>query len=203
MLPLTYPARPVQGGPLPGAPAKTGEWYYEPKVNEERALLHVPTGTLFNRHGQGFSKTLLFGEALATLRDAIGNDPHLAWLDCGAFGFRHKLGLGSLLIFDAPACPGTWKARQALLQTLHGSCIATVWRYLDEPPPSGHALLFPSPLAPVPLLEIWNRLQTRNRTLGVELFEGLVAKRADGLYPIQLLSPAREFPGWVKHRWAW
>lgn len=29
--PPCYPARPVNGGPLPAAPAKEGEWFYEPK----------------------------------------------------------------------------------------------------------------------------------------------------------------------------
>ncbi len=34
-------------------------------------------------------------------------------------------------------------------------------------------------------------------------YEGLVAKRTTDPYPIQLRSPAEEFVGWVKHRWAY
>jgi hypothetical protein len=31
--PLTYPARPINGGPLEWAPPKPGPWCYEPKYN--------------------------------------------------------------------------------------------------------------------------------------------------------------------------
>ena len=31
--PGTYPARPINGGPLELAPPKPGRWYYEPKYN--------------------------------------------------------------------------------------------------------------------------------------------------------------------------
>ena len=51
MNPITYPARPINGGPLEKARPKHGEWFYEPKYNGWRALVHVPTGTMFNRHG--------------------------------------------------------------------------------------------------------------------------------------------------------
>lgn len=47
----------------------------------------------------------------------------------------------------------------------------------------------------------WDRLQHINRELKCELFEGLVAKRADSYYPLQLRSPDVEFPFWMKHRW--
>ncbi len=46
-------------------------------------------------------------------------------------------------------------------------------------------------------------MQALNREWGVEYYEGLVAKRADSLYPIQLRSPGAECPFWIKHRWAW
>ncbi len=49
--PITFPARPIQGGKLDKAPKKTGLWFAEPKFNGWRALVHCPSGTMWNRHG--------------------------------------------------------------------------------------------------------------------------------------------------------
>jgi len=68
--PRTYPARPISGGPLELALPKQGHWCYEPKYNGWRALVHAPTGTMFNRHGQPLSIAGLFGSALKHLRNA-------------------------------------------------------------------------------------------------------------------------------------
>jgi len=51
--------------------------------------------------------------------------------------------------------------------------------------------------------EAWVTLRSANAWLGCEFYEGLVAKRADSLYPIQLRSPDEAFAGWIKHRWQW
>ena len=48
---ITFPARPIQGGRLDLAPPKRGLWFAEPKLNGWRALIHTPTGTMWNRHG--------------------------------------------------------------------------------------------------------------------------------------------------------
>ncbi|MCX6928101.1 MAG: hypothetical protein NT154_33550, partial [Verrucomicrobia bacterium] len=47
--PPTYPARPLNGGPLELAPPKPGPWSYEPKYNGWRALVHAPTGSMFQK----------------------------------------------------------------------------------------------------------------------------------------------------------
>jgi len=44
-------------------------------------------------------------------------------------------------------------------------------------------------------------LQKAKAVLGCEFNEGVVAKRADSLHPIQLLAPDKEFTFWTKHRW--
>ncbi len=57
--------------------------------------------------------------------------------------------------------------------------------------------------APVkPPLDFYRELRQLNRQWHCPFYEGLVAKRADSLYPVQLRSPTLEFPGWVKHRWS-
>ncbi len=65
--PCTYPARPINGGSLELALPKPGHWYYEPKYNGWRALVHAPTGTMFNRRGQPLSIAGLFSCALKRL----------------------------------------------------------------------------------------------------------------------------------------
>ena len=62
--PPTYPARPINGGGLELAPPKPGQWRYEPKYNGWRALVHAPTGSMFNRYGQPLSIAAEFGRAL-------------------------------------------------------------------------------------------------------------------------------------------
>ncbi len=46
MTPITYPARPVNGGSFDKARPKIGVWHYEPKNNGWRALVHAPSGGL-------------------------------------------------------------------------------------------------------------------------------------------------------------
>jgi hypothetical protein len=71
MRPCTYPARPLNGGPLDRALSKSGPWHYEPKYNGWRALVHAPTGTMFNRHGQRLSIEKEFGFAVALAVDCV------------------------------------------------------------------------------------------------------------------------------------
>ena len=101
LTPVTYPARPINGGPLELAPPKPGRWFYEPKYNGWRALVHAPTGAMFDRHGQPLSIAGLLGSALkrlSTVALVIDGMP-VAWFDCEVLGRRHPLGRGTLLVF--------------------------------------------------------------------------------------------------------
>jgi ATP-dependent DNA ligase len=100
--PPTYPARPLNGGPLELAPPKPGQWGYEPKYNGWRTLVHAPTGSMFNRHGQPLSIAAEFGGALGRLRAValIAEGRAVEWFDCEALDRRHALGRGTLLVFD-------------------------------------------------------------------------------------------------------
>ena len=51
--------------------------------------------------------------------------------------------------------------------------------------------------------DAWVSLQSVNASFGCDFYEGLVAKRGDSMYPIQLRSPDEAFGGWIKHRWQW
>ena len=50
-------------------------------------------------------------------------------------------------------------------------------------------------------LEFYHRLKQLNADLHCPFYEGVVAKRTDSLYPVQLRSATLEFAGWMKHRW--
>jgi hypothetical protein len=65
---ISYPARPLQGGKLDRAPKKTGLWYAQPKYNGWRALVHCPTGTMWNRHGGRLSIADEFDAVLRELQ---------------------------------------------------------------------------------------------------------------------------------------
>ena len=138
--PCTYPARPINGGSLELALPKPGHWYYEPKYNGWRALVHAPTGTMFNRHGQPLSIAGLFSCALKRLRTVrlqSGGVP-VEWFDCEALCRRHRLGHATLLVFDyvsalpeplwqrkellAQAFPAHDYAKPPLAQELYGVC---------------------------------------------------------------------------------
>ena len=49
-------------------------------------------------------------------------------------------------------------------------------------------------------LAFYQRLRDANRVLRCDFFEGVVMKRADAAYPVQLRSSTEEFRGWSKHR---
>ena len=49
-------------------------------------------------------------------------------------------------------------------------------------------------------LNFYLRLKSRESSIGVRFFEGVVMKRADSPYPVQLRRAKEEFRCWVKHR---
>lgn len=199
---LTYPARPIQGGRLELAPPKRGVWFAEPKFNGWRALVHCPSRTMWNRHGSRLTIALCFRDALDELREL--SEEGLIWADCEALERRHNLARGTLIVLDAiPASPTftpAYTERRKFLESLgipqerFSSGIHTG----DKQP-----LLLTTSVPTCPhkeLLAFHQSLKAENRKLGVEFFEGLVMKRGDSIYPVQLRSATEECRQWVKHR---
>jgi ATP-dependent DNA ligase len=201
--PPTYPARPMNGGRLELAPPKPGQWWYEPKYNGWRALVHAPSGSMFNRYGQPLSIAAEFGRALKHLRDLklMAGGIAIEWFDCEALDRRHALSRGTLLAFDyiaPPESPGEplYKRKELLAQAL----AAHEYRQV----PLAEALYAvgahdPGELNPQ---ELYRQLRQLNARWRCQFYEGLVAKRSTDVYPVQLRSPNAEFVGWIKHRWA-
>jgi hypothetical protein len=198
MKPITYPARPMNGGSLEIALPKTGEWFYEPKYNGWRALVHIPTGTVYNRHGDLLSIKDEFAGAILLLRSTMQAEA-FKWVDVEALERRHNIGRGCLIMLDAIPEPAFAKATYA---ERRGWISSPIWPELDLMPQKP----FPTISRPPQIygsLTTWNDLKGINNRLGhVPFYEGMVAKRADSIYPIQLRSPDLKFPYWIKHRWA-
>ena len=200
MKPLTYPLRPVQGGPFDKARAKPpGTWYYEPKYNGWRALVHVPTGTMFNRQGQQLSIAKEFDAVLSKLAAAA----QFKWLDCEALDRRHGLGRGSLVVLDEPGSPLPYEERMLRLTSLVGDVGASLLGLGLTSILTNAVLLAPVLVTQQLAANAWVSLKAINAQLGCEFYEGLVAKESRSPYPVQLRSPNEEFSGWVKHRWQW
>ncbi len=196
----SYPARPINGGPLERARPKTGTWMYEPKLNGWRAIIHAPSGRMYNRHGERLSIEECFKPAL----DILANADVPEWLDCEALERRLQLGRGSLVIFDYLPSPkqrkDTYTDRKALL--LNRLKALPSWKPWQFGAPVQNALYTLEGFIPEVIDELYITLQSENRAVGASLYEGLVAKRADAPYPVQLRSASEETTHWVKHRWA-
>ena len=114
--PPTYPARPIGGGRLELAPKKPGLWHAEPKYNGWRALVHCPTGTMWNRHGGRLTIAHEFKNALDRLREL--SKQGLEWADCEALERRHAIGRGTLVVLDWIIESATYLERREFLSSL-------------------------------------------------------------------------------------
>jgi hypothetical protein len=204
----SYPLRPINGGPFKPDRLKRGLWAYEPKVNGWRAVVHAPTGEMWNRQGKRLSIEKEFAAVLEAIRNA-DLPPEMEWLDCEAFERRHALGKGSLVLLDyIPTDKATYTERQqALYDSLSHIPAWHSWGVEQFMPPENSLLSFAYTYsqdnndAYLDPAAAWERLQEVNKLWNAEVFEGFVAKRIDSPYPRQLRSPNQESPYWVKHRW--
>ena len=198
---LTFPARPIQGGRLDLAPPKRGLWFAEPKLNGWRALIHTPTGTMWNRHGALLTIADCFRSALAALAKLASRG--LVWADCEALERRHNLGRGTLVVLDLVPESGapTYEQRRVMLDAIMPTD-STFSGDTSRAVPCGAVVLTPALRAEshADALAFYHRLRAANRALGCDFFEGVVMKRADSPYPVQFRSATEEFRGWVKHR---
>ena len=195
--PITYPARPIQGGKLDLAPRKIGIWFAEPKYNGWRALVHCPSGTMWNRHGKRLSIAAEFGPALQELRSLVRHG--LIWADCEALERRHAIGRGSVLDWICETGAPTYEQRRDFLTTF----IETERLSLgDWPSFPENAVLIPPTIRDngTATLTFYRSLRDINRKLGADFFEGVVMKRGGAVYLVQLRSDDEECRGMIKHR---
>ncbi len=195
---ISYPARPIQGGKLDRAPKKIGVWYAQPKYNGWRAVVHCPSGTMWNRHGGRFTIAHEFDAALRELRKLV--EAGLIWADCEAMERRHSVGRRSLIVLDLISDAGspTYEERREFLESL----VPLERMSLGEGTmPEDSVLLTPS-IADTngQALQLYRSLEAINRSVLADVFEGVVMKRAVSAYPVQLRSPDGKCRFWQKHR---
>ena len=198
--PPFYPARPVNGGPLPKALPKSGDWTLEGKYNGWRAWVHNPTRLMFNRKLKPLSISHEFAPALEKLHELPWE-----WSDVEALERRHKIGQGSLILLDALVA-GDYVARRAIISGAASANGISEHLNADEPIESNRVYLpltLRNSLGRTSELLFWQMLQAANVKLGCkpgsELWEGVVAKRNDSIYPTQRRNAELDFPFWMKH----
>jgi len=185
---LTYPARPISGGDRPRVP--TGDWLFSPKMNGWRVLVHVPTRTMWNRHGNKLTIREEFDEAL----DMLTLASPFEWVDCEALERRHNIGKGSLIILDVVDPNLTFSERKGLVDEvfpqleIRNNLIADRNSVYSVPEWEGD---------PLPK---WREMKRINEELKCEYLEGLVMKAKDSMYPIQKVSAEDRTWEWVKFR---
>jgi hypothetical protein len=152
---------------------------------------------MWNRHGSRLTIARELERTLEQLRllAPLG----LEWADCEALERRHAIGRGTLVVLDWIIPDATYLERREFL----ADHIETERLSLGEWStfPSDALVLTPSLADGGDAVHaFYNSLKERNRALGSPFYEGVVMKRANSPYPIQLRSDSEEFRGWVKHR---
>jgi hypothetical protein len=200
--PICLPPAPLNGGPLDTAPPKVGEWVWQPKVDDRRVIIHAPSRSVWNQYGRlsvamrDFDK---FSVALAQLsQDAALCG--MEWLDAGLMEYRHDLMRGCIIILDW-ITDEPFLRRRAALRNLAPVLPFDVSRLLKETGGQIRDSIYlisqwDNGRDPLKLYE-W--LKQENGFIGHKFYEGLVAKRVDGPYPMAQ-RPKTETPHWIKHR---
>lgn len=181
---ISYPARPINGGPLDAALPKMGRWSYEAKYNGWRGLLHLESGKMWNRHGKPLTITGKFTKAIEEAQHIFNG--MYDWLDCEAMSMRHTKSKGTLIVLDLMEGGQYWERRadlEKLLPPMKPDEFEEDGLYCSLRSSKGEGLY------------------SELREVDDEFYEGVVAKKLESKYPMQLSNPEQKFPQWIKHRW--
>jgi hypothetical protein len=201
---ICYPPAPLNGGPLEHAPAKVGAWIWQPKVDDWRAVLHVPSGTVWNQYGQPSSILGKFTIALESNFMTAAGMYGLEWLDVGMMENRHDLMRGCIIVLDWIVAGEPLSTRRGILERFFPVLPFDVSRLLAETGGQVRDSVY--------LISQWTNVETQTDALKREawlrnendcirhkFYEGLVAKREDSLYLFGS-KPKTKCPAWIKHR---
>jgi hypothetical protein len=151
-------------------------------------------------NGRLHNNDLFFGYRIAVVSFAA------EWLDVGLMENRHNMMRGCIVVLDligSPSSKQSWPfhERRAHLEAMFGVLPAAT-RIVGTPEAKDSVLLIPSFSGPDHLdgLRLYRGCIAQNEAIGQKFYEGVVAKRADSLYPIQLNRPKAKCPDWIKHR---
>ena len=194
----TFPMRPVNGGPLEaslaiGSRSLSADYWAEGKANGWRAVVHAPTGRIWNRKGEPLSIAAEFEVALAALRAVARLSGNQEWFDVEGLARRHAFARGALIILDNPSPSENYLVRRKRMEDalpiapLAPNAYAENGLYVLPNLRGGDT---------ASLRDLWDRL----RAAGGDFYEGLVMKKGSSLYE-PLRRATGESPAWMKHRW--
>lgn len=216
---IAYPPAPTNGGRLDvTTPRKVGDWAWQPKIDDWRGVVHVPTLRVWNQYGRRstVAEQGKIEKALADLNATIGAYcPECQWLDIGIMENRHDMMRGCIVVFDWMVEQLNYdERRQPLARTLMTlpenvagmlTNLNEGWKFKDtvylvndwrSERGSSKFGSYNIVLDPLGLQEF---LLEQNRLLGRKFFEGLVAKMVSARYPF-FHRPKTKTPAWIKHR---
>ncbi len=204
--PIALPPAALNGGPLDSAPLKVGKWVWQPKIDDRRVVIHRPSRTIWNQYGklsvaQDSGK---FEQALDKLQDwpcFAFNGISTEWLDAGLMEYRHDMMRGSIVVFDLMSV-GTHQQRRAALEPI---AVPLPWALdlVDKESANNGVFLIPQFEFAIPNeddgLVLYGMCHKQNEALRRIFYEGVVAKKADSLYPMFQRAKTTT-PNWIKHR---
>lgn len=198
----SFPAYPTTGGRIEKAPKKVGPWIFQPKVEDWHAVLHPATGQVWNQYGKPSSITGKFVAALAILKRCP-----FEWLDVGLMNNRHPLMRGCIIVFDLMVPDMLFWQRRAKLEEFFET-LPLASELLNcgggrTPKVCYDRVFLINQIAANTRFEavsLSRVLETQNAIVGRKFYEGLVAKRTDKPYPMQLRKAKEPTPWMMKHR---
>ena len=182
---ISYPQRACSGGEFGGQLLITPQ-LFSYKYNGWMTVVHLPTETFFNRHGDLLSIGSEFAEAM----DDLTQSP-FDWLVCEALSRRHEVGKGSLFVID-------WMTPELSMIQRHQSL--RDWfpthEYQTLPAENRAYLIEQFEDTDEGLFGRWKQMIAYNDWLSnhvvkkpIDFYEGFVATDRDSLYQFQLRSP--------------
>lgn len=196
--PICLPPAPSNGGPLEHAPVKIGQWVWQPKVDDWRCVIHVPSRTVWNQYGK--LSTVAEQDKLRRALDYLQPcGEYVEWLDAGIMENRHDLMRGCIIVFDLIEAGLNYDQRRAKLSVFPTLPLETAgWLKLCGGQARDSVYLVSDWLGDP--LKLWFTLKHENTKLGRKFYEGVVAKKIDAAYPTNSQSAKTKTPFWIKHR---
>ncbi|MCC5842481.1 MAG: ATP-dependent DNA ligase [Opitutales bacterium] len=202
-----FPLRAMDGGRFMANTPKPadGPWFYEPKVNGCRVLVHLhDDGSIdvWNQYGQWLSifEKLDFTQFRLLLPPGY-YDCELPGANCGAMR-------GHIVVIDVPDFGGTWRSMKTWLRDKIPNLLGLKTPFENHGrrnlwilPDVGEFRADRSPIVyPDDHLFVKEHLQLVNIELGVDFYEGFAAKNPVLKYMRQPTDSAKEHPGWIQYR---
>lgn len=198
---ICFPPAACNGGPLEKAPPKIGNWRWQPKVDDWRAVIHTPSMSVWNQYGQ---PSTISDKFAVTLRHLTQVAAAAEWLDVGMMEQRNDMMRGCIIVFDLIEPKVEQWARYARLKAMFPILPFDVSTWLLMNGGQVRDSIF--------LVNQWDDiqckaaamrrqefLQNQNYRLKHKFFEGMIAKRRDSLYQFGTRAK-QECPAWIKHR---